>query len=324
MPWVVRDAMRDINRAVARRWRAADPLLPDPSALPTGCGEPLVVTGGGSRVTGLGVCVHQQIPPGSLNQTWGPADRFTLVPRLAGQDIAAATDELLTAWRDHLAGTGASRGTDTGASIVWPSRDITGVTALLRHGLQPLTVIAARPRPAGSRSRQPPPPLPAGVTVRPAVPDDEDAVFDLELRLAKFDMRFGGLVWRSATPSLVRADVRDSLARDANWTWLAHRHGRAIGLLVVQPPTESGWIAGMGSAMPAAYLQTMYIDEAERGTGVGAAMVRNLHSRLDADGVALTLLHHSQVNPLSGPFWNRMGYRPLWTSWEARPASALR
>jgi GNAT superfamily N-acetyltransferase len=75
---------------------------------------------------------------------------------------------------------------------------------------------------------------------------------------------------------------------------------------------------------PAAYLQTMFVDEEERGTGVGAAMVRNLHTRLDADGVAVTLLHHSQVNPLSGPFWNRMGYRPLWTSWEARPASALR
>ena len=45
---------------------------------------------------------------------------------------------------------------------------------------------------------------------------------------------------------------------------------------------------------------------------------------LDAAGVAVTLLHHSQVNPLSAPFWYRMGYRPLWTSWEARPATALR
>jgi hypothetical protein len=85
MPWVVRDAVRDINRAVARRWQAIDPLLPDPSPLPAGCGEPLVVNGGGGRVTGLGVCVHQQIPADSLNQTWGPAERFTLVPRLSGR-----------------------------------------------------------------------------------------------------------------------------------------------------------------------------------------------------------------------------------------------
>ena len=108
------------------------------------------------------------------------------------------------------------------------------------------------------------------------------------------------------------------------WTWLAERHGRAIGLLVAQPPPEAGWIAGMTSRSPAAYLQTMFIQPEDRGTGVGAALVRALHARLDAGGVSVTLLHHSQVNPLSGPFWNRMGYRPLWTSWEARPARALR
>jgi hypothetical protein len=36
------------------------------------------------------------------------------------------------------------------------------------------------------------------------------------------------------------------------------------------------------------------------------------------------LLHYAQVNPVSAPFWSRMGYRPLWTIWEARPAAALR
>ena len=36
MPWVVRDAVRDINRMVGRRWQAVDPLLPDPAALPAG------------------------------------------------------------------------------------------------------------------------------------------------------------------------------------------------------------------------------------------------------------------------------------------------
>jgi hypothetical protein len=36
------------------------------------------------------------------------------------------------------------------------------------------------------------------------------------------------------------------------------------------------------------------------------------------------LLHYAQLNPLSAPFWNRMGYRPLWTGWEVRPAVSLR
>jgi GNAT superfamily N-acetyltransferase len=321
MPWVVREAVRDVNRAVGRRWHAIDPLLPDPATLPTGCGEPLVVTGDNGRVAGLGVCVHQHIPPQSLNQTWGAADRFTLVPRLPGQDVAAAAGPLLTQWRDHLAGIGAARGPDTSASVVWPSLDITGVQALLKHGLQPLTVIAARTRPNGP----PPPPRRAyGVTIRAAGPGDEEQVLDLELRLIRYDMHFGGPVWRGATARLVREEIRDSLTRPDPWTWLAERNGRAVGLLVAQPPQDAGWIAGMASKTPAAYLQTMFVDAQERGTGIGAALVRNLHSGLDGMGVAITLLHHSQVNPLSAPFWYRMGYRPLWTSWEARPASALR
>ena len=324
MPWVVREAVRDINRAVGRRWHAIDPLLPDPATLPTGCGEPLVVTADSGRMAGLGVCVHQHISPDSLNQTWGAADRFTLVPRLAGPDVAAPADQLLAQWRDHLAGIGATRGPDTSAGVVWPSLDVTGVRALLRHGLQPLTVIAARTRPATAAISGGLPRGAHGVTIRAAGPADEEQVLDLELRLIRYDMQFGGPVWRTNTARLVREEIRVSLARPASRTWLAERNGRAVGLLVAQTPKEAGWIAGMTSAPKAAYLQTMFVDQAERGTGIGAALVRQLHARLDGAGVDVTLLHHSQVNPLSAPFWYRMGYRPLWTSWEARPASALR
>jgi GNAT superfamily N-acetyltransferase len=73
-----------------------------------------------------------------------------------------------------------------------------------------------------------------------------------------------------------------------------------------------------------AYLQTMFVRPGVRGTGVGAALVRHAHAVLDARGVQTTLLHYAQVNPLSAPFWNRMGYRPLWTGWEVRPAASLR
>jgi GNAT superfamily N-acetyltransferase len=338
MPWVVRDAVRDINRIVARRWQAIDPLLPDPAALPTGCGAPLVVNGENGRLAGLGVCVHHHLPAESLNQTWGAADRFTLVPRLAGQDVAAPADALLSQWRDHLAGVAAARGADTSATVVWPSSDITGIQALLRHGLQPLTVIAARPRPHTPQRQHTPesPHAPQeplspqsqrgafGVTIRLVGPADEEPILDLELRLIRYDMHFGGPVWRPATAKLVRDEIHSGLTRRATWTWLAERAGRAVGLLVAQPPQEARWIEGMTSASPAAYLQTMFVDSRERGTGIGSALVRHLHAQLDAAGVAVTLLHHSQVNPLSAPFWYRMGYRPLWTSWEARPASALR
>jgi GNAT superfamily N-acetyltransferase len=73
-----------------------------------------------------------------------------------------------------------------------------------------------------------------------------------------------------------------------------------------------------------AYLPTIFVRPGERGGGIGTALVRHLHAVLDTRGVQTTLLHYAQANPLSGPFWSRMGYRPLWTGWEVRPAAALR
>ena len=72
------------------------------------------------------------------------------------------------------------------------------------------------------------------------------------------------------------------------------------------------------------YLQTMFVRPGDRGGGVGEALVRHVHAVLDARGVDTTLLHFAQLNPLSAPFWSRMGYRPLWTGWEVRPAASLR
>jgi hypothetical protein len=54
------------------------------------------------------------------------------------------------------------------------------------------------------------------------------------------------------------------------------------------------------------YPQAMFARAAERG-GTGAALVRPAHGVLDARGVETMLLHYAQVNPLSAPFWNRMG-----------------
>ena len=73
-----------------------------------------------------------------------------------------------------------------------------------------------------------------------------------------------------------------------------------------------------------AYLPTMFVRPGERGGGIGAALVRHAHGVLDERGVYTTLLHYAQMNPLSAPFWNRMGYRPLWTGWEVRSAALLR
>ncbi len=332
MPWVVRDAVDDISRAVGRRWQGLDPWLPPRAELPGGCAAPFVAAGTNGRPAGLAVCRHEHVPDGTLNQTWGAAGRFSLILRV--RDTATAVDDLLGQWRVHLAGLPEAGAGDTAAMISWPSRDITAVNALLRHGMQPLTVIAVRSAgdasagdasagdaTAGDATAGD---APAGLVIRAAGLGDVDVVTEFELGVIRYDALFGAAIIRPGTEALVRAETQASLGASPAWAWLAERDGRPVGLVHVQPPGQSGWIAGMARGGVTAYLQTMFVQPGERGAGVGAALVRHAHAVLDGRGVQTILLHYAQVNPLSAPFWNRMGYRPLWTGWEVRPAASLR
>jgi GNAT superfamily N-acetyltransferase len=320
VPWVSPDVVDDLNEAVACRWRDLDPMLPAPRDLPDGCR--LVATGANGRPAGVGLCRHRQVPGDALEQVWGTATRLDLTPRLREPDTFAALDELLGQWRDHLAALPEASGEDSAAMINWPSRDISGVRALLKHGMQPLTVIAVRP--AGRTILAGDSDLPPGVVIRPARPDDLDAVAELEMGVIRFDAHFGAAILRPATEALVRVDTLKALTQRPDWAWVAERDSRLVGLVHVQPPEESAWIAFMTRPGTTAYLQTMFVGPDVRGGGLGAALVKHAHAQVDARGISTILLHYAQLNPLSVPFWHRMGYRPLWTGWETRPASALR
>jgi len=324
MPWMVRDAVDDINRAVGRRWQGLDPLLPPRADLPEGCAAPLVANGVNGRPAGLAVCRHEHVPAGTLNQTWGTAGRFSLVLRLREADTSGAADDLLGQWRDHLARLPEVAADDTAAMVNWPARDVSGVNALLRHGMQALTVVAVRPAGHAAVVTRHDEAAHQGLVIREARPADLDVVTELEMGVIRYDALFGAAVIRPATGDLVRAETQAALAARPAWAWLAERDGQPVGLVHVQPPGQSGWIAGMTRPGVTVYLQTMFVRPEMRGSGIGTALVRHAHSMLDARGVQTTLLHYAQMNPLSAPFWNRMGYRPLWTGWEVRPAASLR
>ncbi len=315
----------DVLCSAAGRWRRIDPLLPDPgpSADP-GCGAELTVPAANGRAAAVGWCRHRQVEPEAAELAWGAAGQFWLTARVAGDPsepgIGAALDELLVRWHAHLAAEPAAAGHDTEAAVRWPSRDIGGVRALLRHGLLPLTVIAARPAGRATPNAEP---WPGGLRIRPTGPGDAAAVTALSLEVIRFDQHFGSVLLHSHAERVERQAAEQTLARPEPWTWLAEREGQAVGLLVAEPPDRAGWIAAATGRAPVAYLATMSVLPGERGAGVGTALVAELHGELDAAGVAVTLLHHGQLNPLSVPFWSRMGYRPLWTSWEIRPARAL-
>ena len=319
MTRLVHDALGEVNGVTGRRQLSLDPLLPDPGDPPEGCSPPLIASGHDGRPAGFGVCGHHSIPAGSLDQTWGMATRFVLTVRLREPDTLPAMDLLLAQWREHLSGLQEAAAADTAAMITWPSRETSGVRALLGHGMQPIEVIAARPADRAATAPDVP-----GVVIREAGPGDVGTVTEMVMRLIAYDAPFGATVPRPATESLVHGDAQTALTRRPSWTWLAERNRRPIGLVTVQPPQDAAWIAGMTRPGPAAYLQAGFVVPAERGSGVAAALCQHVHGFLDAQGIAVTLLHYALANPYSGPFWARMGYRPLWTSWQARPAAALR
>jgi GNAT superfamily N-acetyltransferase len=361
MSAVAEDTASLVSAQVERRWLAIDPLLPEPGRLPPGCGAELVVAGADGQLAAIGSCDHREGIPGSLDLAWGAARRFVLTVRIAGPDVAAALDQLLSLWRDHLAAVPGAGNEDTAAIVDWPSRDIHGVVALQRHGFAPLEVIAARKtgrHPAPARPGTPQETRPHGVAagkglaagtsrdsvlIRRAGPADIDAVTRLGMEVVRFDSRLIGVPERPDTTAVLRREVASWLgarpgsepgeptgtepgkpAGPQSWTWLAERDGTAVGMLYAQRPESSSWIAPMVRLTPATYLMLMFVQSSERGSGVGAAMVSRLHREIADTGVAVTLLHYAQVNPLSVPFWSQQGYRPLWTIWEAKPAAAIR
>ena len=320
MPPVKPDAASAVGERAARRLAALDPLLPAPAA-PAGCGAELAAAAPDGSAAALGICEHWAGEPGSMELTWGPPRRFQLTPQIAGPEVAAALDELLARWRDHLAEVPEAALEDTAAVVTWPARDIDGPQALLRHGLAPRAVIAAR---AAGRRAAAAVPVEPGVRIRQAGPADQDEVVRLGLETIRYDAHFGTVIERLETPAALGHEVARILAVPDPWVWLAERDGDPFGLLYAERPEFAGWIAPMVAAAPVAYLELMDLLPGERGRGVAAALAGELHRAADAAGVAVTLLHYEQVNPLSGPFWHQQGYRPLWTTWEARPASTLR
>jgi GNAT superfamily N-acetyltransferase len=329
------DPASDVRSRMVERWQRIDPLLPTNvpwSAVPD-CGAPIVVSGADGRTAATGGCEHWTGPPESLDLSWGAARRFRLSAEVAGPDVTGGLDELLGRWCQHLAEVTGTGDPDTAAVVDWPCRDVDGVAALLRHGLAPLEVLGARavPREAG-RSNRPFGQIDldlnegtaGGLRIRRAGPGDIPAVARMGLGIIRWDSLFGKVTERPGTLGALEKEAAGLVGGPGPWTWLAERDGAAVGLLAAQPPAAAGWIAPFARRASVAYLMLMFVEPGERGGGAGGALVETFHRAAEAAGVELILLHYEQLNPLSAPFWNRHGYRPLWTTWQATPASVMR
>ncbi|MEO3750125.1 GNAT family N-acetyltransferase [Streptomyces sp. B6B3] len=298
------------------RLRSLDRLLPATGPLPDPPpGDRVVRTGDGAAV------YHRhRVDPEAFEASWSALDQHQLLnARLTGKDPARAMDALLTAWERQIAEAEPSGvGADAEAVFPWPSRDTAVTPVLLDHGLRPKTIVAVRP--AGRRT--PVPPAAEGVLVRPMTPDDEEAAVRLWLEELNWDAQFGSCVVRPSSERNVRRRLAEVLRRERPWAWMAEagrrRRSETVGMLAVEPPESTGWVADYTSARRPGYITHLCVTADHRGAGVGAALANTAHAALADTGQTATLLHYAALNPLSGPFWHRCGYRPLWSTWSRR------
>ncbi|PXY19360.1 GNAT family N-acetyltransferase [Prauserella muralis] len=282
-----------------------DPLLP-PSFEP-GAGEPITARlPGGGEVTG----VLYRARYAGWESLWHARETWELTPT-SPQTGAAGISALLAALRGRVERE--RPGPDSACALTWPSRAVAAVPALLEHGLAPYTSLAVRGAEPVAAVTAP------GVEVRRARRADLDELVRLWLQELHYAALVGSAVVREGARDWLAAELLRAL--DAGEpVWLAESAGLPVGMVACGSPVtdltrlpRGGW----------GHVGTLSVTEAARGTGVGRALAAAAHAELLAEGARGTFLFYSPHNALSSVFWHRHGYRPLWTTWEVRPALAL-
>ncbi|QSB06860.1 GNAT family N-acetyltransferase [Natronoglycomyces albus] len=283
------------------RLRALDDLLGASTELPLATdNDTLLSTDGGEALARV-----NRVDTDSFLAAFSAAENHQLIARVAGSE---AMSDLLDQWVAQLP---TRLGPDAEASLTWPSRDVAMAHLFKVHGLAPNVIVAAR------RSGTP---IPLGtdtVTVRPLTEADLTVATQLWMEVVAWDNHFLNHPNRPATEK----NIHDMLVADLDddpWTWVAQQGSDIIGLLSLSKPERSAWVQPMVAIEPVSYLMCLGVSARARSGGVGAALVNRAHSTLEKAGIPVTLLHYNAWNPLSGPFWHRLGYRPLWTSWVRR------
>ncbi|WP_345413398.1 GNAT family N-acetyltransferase [Actinomycetospora chlora] len=308
--------LADLLRAQHARFAEVDPGLPP--AVPPPPGEVIVVPDDGAGEA-AGVLTHHSWPAGSAPLLWSAAEVTELHPVLGAAGRAGA-DALVAEWRRRIPGH-VRAASDSAAVVTWPSRDVVAARAFLDHGLVPLAVLAVR----GPGPSAPGPPPDPAITVRRARDDDLEVCVGLAMDEIAYSSSVGGSVLRPDAEAVKRTALRERFARDEP-VFLAERDTRVVGLLEcgVTDATPGTWLAGLLPAGRWGYVNCASVAPGRRGRGVGHALATTALPTLEPPGARGTYLYYNPPNPLSSVFWPRHGYRPLWTLWEVRPATALR
>lgn len=288
-----------------------EPFVPDPALV-------IMRTG---RVEALAASQLSSVTADDSRALWG-ACRTAELQLLWGGD-ASAVDELLERWISESAPQLGEPGDwESSLQLKVPSRDSELVQPLLARGFAPVGISGIRvERPGSGKSGHDSLAAltAASLELRPATIEDAPLLAEMDAELLQHDTQHGSVSFRAGAADTLRTGIEERLALDPDWSWVILQDGAAVGYVSVETNRERH-LSQCASGGKVAYIQAMYLRTSARGGGLGEAVVDVIHDRLSAAGFSRILLSYAALNPRSGPFWTRMGYRPLWTNWQRRPA----
>lgn len=314
--------MPDITALHNDRVRALDPLLAPVAVLHASDPGYLRVQRGEGAAEA--VFRHEVVDAASVDAIWGALRRHTADLRSAGPDAdrVGAVEAVLDEWLERIDHAETPGDVDSSARVLVASRDIAVVNALYARGFGPVGIRAVRLRPRDAAPVAPPVPCTLqGGTVRLATAQDAAALGRLDARLLDLDAHFAGVTARDDAAGMFAESYRERLALAPDTTWVLERDGVITGMVHVMPDASTPEPDAPAFALSGGqYLVVMFLDESERSAGIGAQFAQLAHDILDAAGTPYISLSYAVANPRSGPFWSRMGYRPVITEWQRRPA----
>lgn len=309
--------MRNLRDAQYARFAALDPLLP--GTAPTPDGDTLTAALPDGRLV-PGILLHTVNEPGSVTSLWSARDTWELFPVVGGA-AAVGVDALLRVWRARMDQFDVPT-TDSATVVTWPSRDVEVSQTLLHHGLVPLSVLAVRPPDPVPRTRAS---ESSAIRIRRARLTDLDVAVRISLIELAYSAMSGSTLMRSDAVELKRRSLGCHITA-GDPVWIAELEGVPVGLAETwlthaDPESTRRFPVPVGRW---GFVNAVSVLPEARGAGVGQRLMAVAHRALLRAGALGSYLYYNPPNPLSTVFWHRQGYRPLWTVWEVRPATALR
>ena len=282
-------------------------------------GDAVLLERVGGEPSALGILrssSHAETDPGAL---WGALQRDEL--ELFWDGNRAALGELLDRWIARVSGDLAPDNEwETSMSVSVPSRDSDAAIPLLSRGFALIGVSGIRIGTRGADADAAEQRLAsAGYRLRQA--DESDAVLlgRLDAELLAHDAAHGHVSSRPNAGETLSVEILERLRVDPEWTWIIEGGGAPLGYLSIEIDRPRH-LAECAAGDSVAHIQAMYLRPGLRGAGIGEAVVDFAHGRLESAGHDRITLGYAALNPRSGPFWCRQGYRPLWNHWQRRPA----